>query len=155
MGETKMAVRLDRISTSLESTIGALYIEGGFQCWTIEDAWHMVKQDGVTRIPADIYDLKLRTDGGMTGRYAKKFPEMHKGMLWLQNVPAFEWVYLHIGNTAKESLGCPLVGDRPNNNQVADGFVRSSTPAYKRIYPPIADSILSGVPTQIEIRDLG
>ena len=147
-----MKIKVQRYSTSDESTIGLLWIDGRWESYTIEDAWHMVKQSGVTRIPEGTYEVQLRNDGGMTKQYAKRFPEIHQGMLWLRQVPEFDWVYIHTGNKAKHSEGCILVADGPpNDNRKAEGFVGSSGPAYTRIYPPIAQAILDGEDVTIEI----
>jgi len=146
-----MNLTLQRYSTSDESTLGLLSIDGRFVCYTIEDAWHVAKIEGQTRIPEGSYAVILRNDGGMTTRYAKRYPEMHQGMLWLQDVPEFSWVYFHVGNRASHSEGCILVGDSPNNNQLTEGYVGHSGQAYTRIYPPIAEAILAGEDVQVMI----
>ena len=67
---------------------------------------------------------------------------MHKGMLWLQDVPNFKWILIHCGNTDEHTAGCLLVGDSQENNQIKkDGFIGKSGNAYKRIYPAIAKAI--------------
>ena len=62
------------------------------------------------RIPAGIYDVRLRKIGGFDGRYKKKFAGFHRGMLHIQDVPNFKYVLIHIGNTDKNTAGCLLVG---------------------------------------------
>ena len=64
---------------------------------------------------------------------------MHKGMLWVRDVPNFEYILIHTGNTDEHTAGCLLVGDTQK-----DGFTGASTSAYKRIYPPIAEALESG-----------
>jgi hypothetical protein len=67
---------------------------------------------------------------------------MHKGMLHVTNVPGFEWILIHTGNTDEHSSGCLLVGDSQENNAIIkDGFVGKSSNAYKRIYPYISKAI--------------
>ena len=139
-----MHLHLMRLSTSQESTGGALYINGEFSCFTLEDTQRYEKIEGETRIPSGFYDIALRNAGGMTKRYEKRFGELHKGMLWLRNVPNFKWVYIHSGNKKEHTEGCILVGDTLNNNQLENGFTGKSSQAYKRIYPSIVDAILFG-----------
>lgn len=128
-----------------------MLIDGQFACYILEDEQRTQKVYGETRIPDGIYPVKLRTVGDFHERYSKKFPDMHKGMLWLQDVPAFKYVLIHIGNEDDDTAGCLLTGDRANNNKIADGWVDFSTAAYKRIYPGIARAILSGERVTVEL----
>lgn len=123
-----------RIRTN-QSTIGFMDVFGE-AVWTLEDPKRAHKVFGETRIPAGRYHLALRNEGGMTQRYAARFPDMHQGMIWLLDVPMFEWVYIHIGNTAKDTEGCILVGLGKDDDRIV-----SSTDAYRRIYPPIVNAI--------------
>lgn len=150
-----MLLHLFRISTTHESTQGALYLDGTFFCYTVEDAWKATKEAGTTRIPQGVYKIFLRDEGGMTQAYRKKFSDMHEGMLHLQDVPEFKHVYIHYGNTAKNTLGCILVGDTAKNNSIGEGFVGSSINAYKRLYPKVALAVRSGLNPHIRISDLG
>ena len=80
---------------------------------------------------------------------------MHKGMLHVTNVPGFEWILIHTGNTDEHSSGCLLVGDSQENNAIIkDGFVGKSTNAYKRIYPNISKAISRNEEVSIEYIDL-
>jgi hypothetical protein len=65
-------------------------------------------------------------------------------MLWVRDVPNFEYILIHIGNTDQNSSGCLLVGDSQTQNITKNGFIGASTDAYKRIYPKIADVLVSG-----------
>ena len=63
-------------------------------------------------------------------------------MLHVLDVPGFEYILIHCGNTDEHTAGCLLVGDSQENNQITkDGFIGKSTQAYKRIYPKIAKAI--------------
>ena len=150
-----MLLHTIRISTTDFSSLGAMYIDGSFACWTLEDTKRAFEKiDGETRIPDGLYEIKLRAEGGMNARYSAKFP-FHRGMLHLQNVPRFSWVYIHYGNKRAHTQGCILVGDGLNNNVVADGFSGSSVKAYSRIYPLVADELLAGGRVKIRISNLG
>ena len=66
-------------------------------------------------------------------------------MLELQDVPDFQYILIHTGNTDEHTSGCILVSDNQENNLlVKDGFGGKSTQAYKRIYPRIAEAIDCG-----------
>src|SRR5688500_19899161 len=82
-----------------KSTSGLLFIDGKFECYTLEDEHRDVKLKGETRIPCRQYDLGLRTEGGHHEKYSKKFPKDHVGMLHVLDVPNFQYILIHIGNT--------------------------------------------------------
>lgn len=131
-----------RLSTGPKTTIGGFFINGRFECYTIEDTQRFIKIPGDTRIPSGgPWKVELRDVGRVTKKYRSRFPDMHNGMLWVRGVPGFKWVYIHIGNNEDDTEGCILVGDDPNNNRIKDGFVAQSTQAYRRIYPVICDAI--------------
>ena len=132
-----------RISTGDESTLGILHDVTGFpefQCYVLEDQPQEVKVAGETRIPAGRYQIKLRNEGGMTKRYAKRFP-WHKGMLWLQDVPGFTFIYIHVGNKDDDSDGCLLVGDGQISNVMERGQITNSVSAYTRLYNRIVKAM--------------
>jgi hypothetical protein len=152
-----MDLELIRFISQDKLTIGALYSthQGAhdYLCFTLEDQWRPpgVKVAGETRIPAGRYAVELRTIGGYHQRYGARFPAMHKGMLHVRNVPGFEYILIHCGNTADDSAGCILVGDTamPRVGQIGGSEV-----AYRRIYPPIVSSLLKGDDVWLKVVDL-
>ncbi len=150
-----MELKVVRYSSSKESTLGLLFIDEVFACYTLEDEHRAIKIMGETRIPAGRYRVELRTFGGHHWRYLKQYgPEYHKGMLQIMDVPGFTDILIHKGNDDDDTAGCLLVGDRANNNQVKDGFIGSSTVAYNRIYPVVRDALLRGADVFIEVSDV-
>tara|TARA_R110002020_G_scaffold90904_1_gene221175 strand:+ start:2830 stop:3306 length:477 start_codon:yes stop_codon:yes gene_type:complete len=138
-----------RFSSGEDSTSGLLFETNldmkSFLCYTLEDEARDVKIKGETRVPAGTYKIELRTEGGFHGRYTKKYSGMHIGMLHIVDVPGFEYILIHTGNTDEHTAGCLIVGDsQENNNILKDGFIGKSVNAYKRIYPKIANAIKSG-----------
>jgi hypothetical protein len=127
---------LQRDHFTQEATIGRLTV-GDKVYFTLEDTWRPIKVAGLTRIPAGEYDLSLRNEGRMTGRYKKRYPDMHQGMIWLRDVPDFTFVYLHVGNSHYDTDGCVLVGQN-----AGEGIIYSSRSAYEEIYPVVAKAIL-------------
>lgn len=143
-----MKLEVLRISSQADSTNGILFdvTEGRkFLCYTLEDEYRAEKVKGETRIPAGTYKITLRTVGGFDARYTKKYGEMHKGMLWVRDVPGFEYILIHTGNTDEHTAGCLLVGSSQQDNAgKSDGMVGASVTAYKKIYPPIAAALEAG-----------
>jgi hypothetical protein len=145
MNRPNMQLEVLRFSSEADSTNGLLFdITDGqrkFLSYTLEDEYRKEKIMSETRVPAGTYNVTLRTEGGFYQDYTERFgSDFNKGMLWVRDVPGFEYILIHIGNTDDDTSGCLLVGDTQNNNQITkDGFIGSSTNNYKRIYPPIAE----------------
>lgn len=140
-----MEIKVIRYSDSKGSTLGLLFIDGLFACYTLEDQFRAIKEYGKTRIAAGRYPIRLRCFGSHHWKYLKRFGKtFHKGMLQVMNVPLFLDILIHIGNDADDTAGCLLLGNVANNNQVKNGFIGSSTAAYLRIYPIIRDALLKG-----------
>lgn len=152
-----MELLLLRFASGSDSTLGLLFQvpeetprKPTWLCYTLEDEYRTQKVYGETRVPCGRYKLALRTEGGTHSRYAAQFVGMHKGMLWLRaedgkgEVPGFQWILIHIGNTDDDTAGCLLVGDGQSQNVTRDGEIRASTDAYKRVYPPIAAAVEQG-----------
>jgi len=85
-------------------TIGKCTVDGEYICDTIEDTVRVLnsKEDkvyGETAIPAGTYNADIY--------FSKKFGYK---VVRLFDVPYFEGIYVHKGNTAKDSLGCIILG---------------------------------------------
>ena len=148
-----------RFSSQKDSTNGLLFQKTEsfglqFLCYTLEDEQRALKVKGETRIPAGIYDIQFRKEGGFHNKYSKRFTDIHKGMLQVMDVPNFDYILLHCGNTDEHSSGCLLLGDSQENNIIIkDGFIGKSTNAYKRVYPLIAKELELGNKVTIEYKD--
>ena len=141
-----MQLEVLRFSSQEDSTSGLLFevtdIKRHFLCYTLEDERRALKVKGETRVPAGTYKIKLRKEGGFHAKYTKKYGGFHRGMLHICDVPNFEYILIHTGNTDEHTAGCLLVGDSQENNVIIkDGFIGKSGNAYKRIYPAIAKAI--------------
>ena len=137
-----------RVSSESDSSSGLVFdITNGkkFLCYSLEDEYRNDKIMHETRVPAGTYQIKLRKEGGFNARYTKKYGSFHKGMLHVQDVPGFEYILIHTGNTDEHTSGCLIVGDSQENNQLLkNGFIGKSVQAYKRIYTPIAKALENG-----------
>jgi hypothetical protein len=147
-----------RVSSQKDSTSGLLFeVDNGkrtFLCYTLEDEQRDVKVWGETRIPAGRYQLELRTEGGFHNRYKSRYGDWHKGMIWVKDVPGFEYILWHTGNTDENTAGCLLLGNSQESNIVKkDGFVAASRDAYKFVYPRVVAAIQSGIRVNVEYID--
>ena len=151
-----MKLEVLRFSSQNDSTLGLLFdVTDGrkFLCFTLEDEDRETKIMAETRIPAGIYELKLRTVGGFHGRYSKKYGSWHKGMIYVQNVPNFRYILWHTGNNDEHTAGCLLLGDTSQQNISKEGFIGGSTSAYKRVYPIIAKALKAGEQVRVKYID--
>ena len=82
-----------------------------------------------------------------------KYGKMHKGMLWLRDVPGFEYILIHVGNDDEDTAGCLLLGDTSQQNINKEGFIGGSTSAYKRVYPIIANALKKGEQVRVKYID--
>jgi hypothetical protein len=148
-----------RISSGKDSTSGMLFeVDNNtrtFLAYTLEDEQRDVKVWGETRIPAGTYKLKLRKEGGFHTRYLAKYGDtFHKGMIWVQDVPGFEYILWHTGNTDEHTAGCLILGNTQTNNRIAkDGFIGSSVDAYKFVYPRVTAAIEAGLDVEVTYID--
>ena len=150
-------MKLDVIRTQFgkDATNGMLFIDGVFECFTLEDEVRDVKVHSETAIPLGEYEIKLRTEGGFHSKYTARYGAMHKGMLWLQDVPNFKWILIHTGNQDSHTAGCLLVGETQQDlDKGKDGFVGGSGDAYKKMYPKVANALLSGEKVTIKYSNI-
>jgi hypothetical protein len=141
-------MKLDVVRTQFgnDATNGMLFIDGVFECYTLEDEYRDVKVMHETCIPEGEYEIKLRTEGGFHNRYLKRYgADFHKGMLWLQDVPQFTWILIHTLNDSTQTSGCLGVGSAQQDLDLdAKGLITQSRDAYMRLYPKVRDALLAG-----------
>ena len=146
-----MKLQVVRTQLGKDATNGLLFIDGLFECYTLEDQYQAVKVMHETCIPEGTYSIKLRTVGGFDKKYKSKYPELHRGMLWIQDVPGFEYILIHQGITDEHTSGCLIVGDSQQDLDVNfNGMVGSSANAYKKLYPKVSAQLLAGNEVTIE-----
>jgi hypothetical protein len=155
-----MHIDLKRFQDDGDTTLGALFVNGVFNCFIVEDQQQTKKVWGEMRIPEGTYDISLRKSGGFHNRYSVKFADMHKGMLCIHNAPewkiiqgdiTFQYVLIHIGNTDEDTAGCLLPNEAVNSRTMKGS---GSTNAYKKLYPIITEELLLGRKVKITITDI-
>lgn len=76
-----------------DAVLGSLYLNGAFVCYTLENA--------STIIPCGDY----RVQNSKSPKFKRELP-----LLVSDKVSASRGIRIHVGNTAKDSHGCVLVG---------------------------------------------
>lgn len=147
-----MELELKRFSNGVESTLGNMIINNSWECFSLEDEFRAVKVQGETRIPAGRYEVKFREVlSGLTKKYQDRYP-WFKYHLHIQDVPGFNYVYLHIGNTDDHTDGCILLGDSATTNKHGnEGSIGSSRIAFKRFYEKVCAALNTGESVHINI----
>ena len=116
-----MLVRVEREDFTGKSTIGRLFVDGVFECFTLEDVVRPVKIKGMTAIPAGMYEVVV----SFSARFQRPLP-------LLLNVPHFDGVRIHTGNTDADTEGCLLVGQSKSKD-----FVGASRAAFAPLFARI------------------
>jgi len=150
-----MRLLLKTLHKTNESTLGALYIDNVFQCFTLEDMIRPMglKVYGKTAIPEGIYTLGLRKGSPLAKRYDKRYRKHipHCGMLWVKGVPNFKWIYIHPGNSSSDTEGCILIGNTARKTCDGSTLAQSRT-AYRALYPLVSGAIERGANVTLEVQ---
>ena len=126
-----MELNIKRIARRETYTIGRLYIDGKYFCDTLEGKDRGLRQDmptaiiratkrkGITAIPTGRYRMTLAVQSPKFSKRATY--QFCNGYLpRLINVPGYDGVLIHIGNTARDTEGCLLVGRNTQVGKVLD-----------------------------------
>lgn len=137
-----MELRLNRIARKNGYTIGRLSINGKYFSDTLEDSDRGLsssmsldvlkkkKLPHITAIPTGKYQITMDVISPKFSK-SKFYQQFGEGRVpRLLNVPAYQGVLIHCGNTAKDTDGCILVG---KNTKV--GMVLYSKQTYANLYP--------------------
>ncbi len=142
-----------RYSDDGSSTVGLLYLNGFFYCYTLEDTHQDVKIAGQTRIPAGKYEIDFnRTDTDLTLKYRNANPEWFTYHLEIKNIPGFLGVYIHNGGTHKDTEGCLLVSDSLSVSDASKSLTNSKN-TFKRLYTYLKTEIENGTRVRLIVRD--
>jgi hypothetical protein len=134
-----MEIEVRRHPSVYNATLGDLLIDGEFECYTLEDeVRHGPKVYGRTAIPAGRYHVTI----DLSTRFKKRMP-------LLLDVPEFEGVRIHSGNTAADTLGCILVGRRIGPN----GTIEESRLAFTPLFQKMDQAFARGEGIYITIKD--
>jgi len=144
---------LVRFHDTGSATGGILYDNDmNFLCFTVEDQYQEEKVMHETRIPAGVYSVKKRKAlSPMTKRYraTRDWFDWH---LELQDVPNFEYVYLHNGVDSDSSSACIIVGEGLLD-KYPEFQVWNSKVCFERVWKEMSDYLENDYDVYIEIKD--
>lgn len=152
-----MELKVKRRFKGADYTIGSLYINGVYECDTLEDADRGLTNDmplsviqtkkvyGKTAIPTGTYGIDMNI-------VSPKFKD--RSWAWfcngklprLRDVRGYEGVLIHVGNKADDTLGCVLVGQNKLKGQVIN-----STETFTKLYNKMDAAHKRGEPINITI----
>lgn len=145
-----MELKLIRKYKTKNYCIGHLYINGIYECDTLEDTDRGLTEDsplseiqskkvyGETAIPTGTYKIDMNTvspkfkDRSWAKFCGGKLPR-------LIDVPGYSGVLIHVGNKPADTLGCILVGDNKIKGQVIN-----STSTFQEIYSLMLKAKVAG-----------
>jgi len=113
-----MKIEIKRLHKTANSTIGEMTIDGVWECYTLEDIERPVKIKSETAIPRGTYKIIIN----QSNRFKRLLP-------LLLDVPNFEGVRIHAGNTNHDTEGCILVGRTRSKD-----FIGQSKKAFESLF---------------------
>lgn len=159
-----MNIKLTRSKFDKDWTIGKLFIDGILDGYVVEDEIRKVKVKGETAIPNGVYKLGSRfspkfsdsfywngknlisksefTDLKLKGNY-----KPHE-LIWLLDVPNFQFILIHWGNTDLDSDGCLIVGSKIGIIKGREGVLNSRV-YYRNFYEKVFPN-LKGLTIEIQ-----
>lgn len=130
-----MRMVLQRTEARSTSTVGKLYADGIFLCWTLEDVvrekhgfpvadWKIA---GRTAIPSTLFTGKSYIVVlEMSNRFGVDTPT-------IKDVPGFTSIRMHAGNTDADTEGCLLLGTAVDANGIRPGTSRTAVDLVKLV----------------------
>lgn len=135
-----MNLWLDRREYDEKTTLGDLYVNGVWECVTLEDKVRDgPKVYGETAIPEGKFEVRITWS-----------PRFKRHLPLLIDVPGFDGIRIHPGNTHQDTQGCILVGE---NYKLVEGFpfLLHSVKAFDRLYTKLETAKNSGERIELEV----
>lgn len=140
-----MELKLVRKHLGKEFTEGKLFINDGFECYSVEDTDRKLEKSGCeakvqdkTCIPRGRYKVTIS--------YSTRFK---KHLIEVLNVPCFTGIRIHSGNSSKDTEGCIIVGK--SNARDDDNWVSESRVAYEALHKKVKQALSAGEEVFLEV----
>ncbi len=159
-------IKVSRYNFKPDWTIGKLLLldkNGIYQLdgYTVEDEFRVVKVKGETSVPLGTYELGFRQSPKFSASFLyseslnkliepselRLFPTVKDfkshDLIWVKNIPNFEYVLIHWGNTDDDTDGCLIVGSALGIINGQEGVINSKK-YYKELYCKVIKKIKAG-----------
>lgn len=138
-----MNLALIRDQSDIDGTFGKLYVNGLFQCYTLEDVDRRLEDGGEkvpsdTAIPRGTYKITIT----MSNRFKKL-------MMLVNDVPQFSGVRIHAGNTTGDTEGCILLG---NGRNTTNAHLLDSRSAVNKLYACVESALNRKEEVTLEVK---
>ena len=132
---------IERGASGATCTIGKMYVDSVFSSYTLEDVDRQLESGGTkikgqTAIPKGSYKVVI----DFSNRFQKQ-------MMHVLNVPGFEGIRIHAGNTDKDTEGCILLGKVRSDNAVFN-----SREAVNALFDKVRAAIDAGQEVNLEVK---
>lgn len=131
-----MELDLYRTDRDGVSTMGELFVDSVFECFALEPVIRDVKIKGVTAIPFGRYKVIIT----MSPHFGRPLP-------LLVDVPGFDGIRIHPGDTVDDTEGCLVVGQTWGQDAVWN-----SRAAFNLLFPKIEGALGRGEPVWITVQ---
>ena len=128
---------VERFEFGSRWTIGKLYIDGVYECFTLEREL-VGFPDRKPCIPAGTYQVVID--------YSNRF---ETDMPHILDVQGYQGIRIHQGNTDKDTEGCILLGQ----TWVGNDFVGQSHLAFESFFPKLQGLLAQGLPVQLVVQE--
>ena len=140
-----MEIKLVRKFLGDNFTEGKLFINNGFECYTVEDKDRKLEKVGAegkvqnkTCIPRGKYRVVIS--------YSNRFK---KNLIEVLGVPFFRGIRIHSGNSSEDTEGCIIVGS--DNKRDDDNWVGASRIAYDKLHKKVEAALAAGEKVWLEV----
>lgn len=137
-----MKLLLERYEFTEKSSIGRLFVDNKFFCYTLEDKDRKLENGkeakvyGQTAIPRGLYEVVI----DYSNRFKCQMPR-------LLDVPQFVGIRIHAGNSHVDTDGCILVG-----TGVGKDWLFNSRAAYNKLMKILEEALDKNETVQIEVK---
>jgi hypothetical protein len=126
-----MNILVHRFEYGENYTVSRMYLDDKYECYVLEDKVRPagVKIQNVTAIPAGTYKVVI----DFSEHFQKNLPH-------LLDVPMFEGIRIHSGNTDLDTEGCLLLG----TGWTGGDMVTNSHVAFNHFFPQLQKALTLG-----------